>query len=172
MIYAVVELETDDTGRKYLSDTRVFTTRDKGLEFLRQRYAAVKERAVNGGGAGDYSDDGWYHVVDSDGSEWEGYLSEGMLPDGAAPSQPDEAEPQTSGRTDSEILKELMDAVMEYNHDRDEEWIFVDDHGYDDTFWNDEQVEEHEQILADIQWDREHIRDLLREATGDKEINF
>jgi hypothetical protein len=77
-----------------------------------------------------------------------------------------------AGRTDTEILKELMDALMEYNSDRDAEWDFVDKHGLDESTWSEENVEEHQQILDDIQRNRTRIRDLLREATGDATIEF
>lgn len=75
-------------------------------------------------------------------------------------------------RTDTEILKELMDVLMEYNSDRDAEWDFVDEHGLDESAWNEENVEEHQQILDDIQRNRTRIRDIIREATGDATIEF
>lgn len=69
-------------------------------------------------------------------------------------------------------LKELMDAVMEYNSDRDAEWDFADDHGTDASSWTAEQVKEHDQILADIQRNRERIRGILRRVTGDAALEF
>ena len=75
-------------------------------------------------------------------------------------------------RTDTEILKDLMDAVMVYNADRDAEWDFVDAHGLDNAMWSDDEVKEHQQILDDIQKNRDYIRSLLREATGDDTIEF
>lgn len=78
-------------------------------------------------------------------------------------------EPQ---RTDSEILKDLIDAVVEYNADRDGEWDFQDNHGADPAYWTQEDEEEHSDILADIKNDRERIRKLIVEATGDEYISF
>ena len=77
-----------------------------------------------------------------------------------------------AGRTDTEILKELMDALMEYNSDRDAEWDFVDKHGLDESTWSEENVEEHQQILDDIQRNRTRIQALICEATGDATIEF
>lgn len=45
-------------------------------------------------------------------------------------------------RTDTEILKDLIDAVMEYNSLRDDEWEFQDRHGHPD-FWDAEVCAEH-----------------------------
>lgn len=69
-------------------------------------------------------------------------------------------------------LKELMDAVMEYNSDRDVERDFVDKHGLDASGWTEEQVEGHNQVLADIQRNRERIQGILREVTGDVTLEF
>ena len=69
-------------------------------------------------------------------------------------------------------LKELMDAVMEYNSDRDVEWDFVDEHGLDASGWTEEQAEEHDQILADIARNRERIQGILRRVTGDVALEF
>ena len=77
-----------------------------------------------------------------------------------------------AGRTDTEILKELMDVLMEYNSDRDAEWDFASEHGLDGSNWTEEQTEEHERILNDIQRNRTRIRDMIREATGDATIEF
>ena len=75
-------------------------------------------------------------------------------------------------RGSDEILKELMDVLMEYNSDRDAEWDFVDAHGLDGSQWSDEQVEERNQILEDIRRNRTRIRDIIREATGDATVEF
>ena len=69
-------------------------------------------------------------------------------------------------------LKELIDVILEYNHDRDLEWDFVDKHGLDGTLWTAEQEEEHGLILADIARNRERIRDIIRNVTGDNTIEF
>lgn len=75
-------------------------------------------------------------------------------------------------RTDSEILKELADILPDYNWERDEEWEFIDDHGLDDTYWDEEQVEEHQQILDSIREKRTKIEALLREYTGNPKLYF
>lgn len=69
-------------------------------------------------------------------------------------------------------LKELIAAVREYNYDRDAEWDFADKHGVDASGWTDEQVEEHDQILADIARNRKHIQEILRRVTGDVALEF
>lgn len=69
-------------------------------------------------------------------------------------------------------LKELTAAVREYNYDRDAEWDFADKHGHDASGWTDEQVEEHDQILADIARNRERIQGILRRVTGDVALEF
>ena len=74
-------------------------------------------------------------------------------------------------RTDTEILKDLIDAVMEYNSLRDYEWEFQDEHGHPD-FWDAEVSDEHEGLIADILASRRRVRDLLVEATGDDTISF
>lgn len=60
-----------------------------------------------------------------------------------------------SKRTDTEILKDLVEAVMEYNSLSD--------------------YETHEELLKTI-WEiwesRKKVRNLLIEATGDKTISF
>ena len=74
-------------------------------------------------------------------------------------------------RTDTEILKDLIDAVMEYNSLRDDEWDFQDRHGHPD-FWDAEVNDEHDKLIADILASRRRVRDLLVEATGDDTISF
>jgi hypothetical protein len=162
-VFTVVELEQDSGKDKTLADTRVFSNREKAQAFLHERYDHSRLWADAGAGerAADYSEDGWYHVTDNDGNVREGYLSAETAVDGQKPA-----------RTDTEILKELMDVLMEYNSDRDSEWDFVDEHGLDESTWNEENVEEHQQILDDIQRNRTRIRDILREATGDATIEF
>ena len=76
-----------------------------------------------------------------------------------------------TGRTDTEILKELIDVLMEYDADRDAEWNFQEEHP-DMAFWSAENENEHEQILTDIQKNRNRIQAIIREATGDETINF
>ena len=79
--------------------------------------------------------------------------------------------PCTTWRSDTEILKEMIDEIMEYNSLRDDEWDFMDEHGHPDM-WNAETIDEHDQLLGEIQAHRGHIRDLIVEATGDKKVCF
>ena len=72
-------------------------------------------------------------------------------------------------RTDTEILKDMMDAIIEHESNRDAEWDFMDEHS-DSDYWTDEECEEHDQILADIKDSRARIQGLIREATGDTEF--
>lgn len=74
-------------------------------------------------------------------------------------------------RTDTEILKDMIDAIMEYNSLRDDEWDFDDNHGHRD-FWTEDVMDEHDELLVEIAKSRSHIRDLIVEATGDEEISF
>ena len=76
--YAVVELEQESNGEKTLADTRLFRDRAAALEYLHRQYLKARESADSGAGefSEDYSEDGWYAVVDNDGDLKEGYLSE------------------------------------------------------------------------------------------------
>jgi hypothetical protein len=85
---------------------------------------------------------------------------------------PPKPKPKFTGVDCAAELKELMDAVMEYNSDRDAEWDFAEDHGVEASYWTEEQVEEHDQILADIQRNRERIQGILRRVTGDVTLEF
>ena len=74
-------------------------------------------------------------------------------------------------RTDTEILKYLIDAVMEYNSLRDDEWEFQGEHGHPD-FWDADVCDEHDELIANIFDSRQRVRSLLVEATGDDTISF
>lgn len=74
-------------------------------------------------------------------------------------------------RTDTEILKDLIDAVMEYNSLRDDEWDFQDTHGSPD-FWGEEENDAHEKLIGEILASRRKVRDLIVEATGDDNLSF
>lgn len=74
-------------------------------------------------------------------------------------------------RTDTEILKELIDEIMEYNALRDDEWEFEEEHG-NREFWDAETESEHDDILGAILAHRGYIRNLIVEATGDENICF
>lgn len=85
-VYVVTELTQESNKEKLLSDTFVFSSRDKAVKFLHQRYDRARLMADSGSGefSADYSDDGWYIVVDNDGDLREGYVSEGLVVDGRA----------------------------------------------------------------------------------------
>ena len=84
-VYAVVEMEQECNREKRLADTVLFASRDDALKYLHERYDAARLEADSGSGefSADYSEDGWYAVVDADGDLKEGYLSEGMEVRGA-----------------------------------------------------------------------------------------
>ena len=83
IVYIVTELTQECNKDKVLSDSFAFSSRDKAVEFLRRRYGRARLNADAGSGefAADYSDDGWYEVVDNDGDSHEGYISEGLVID-------------------------------------------------------------------------------------------
>ena len=76
--YAVVELRQECNKEKTIDDTKLFSTREKALAYLHERYDHYRHWADTGAGemASEYSEDGWYEVVDNDGDSYEGYLSE------------------------------------------------------------------------------------------------
>ena len=75
--YAVVELRQECNNEKILTDTKLFSTREKALAYLYERYDHYRLWVDVGAGemAADYSEDGWYEVVDNDGDSYEGHLS-------------------------------------------------------------------------------------------------
>lgn len=79
--YSVVELKkgANETSLK-LDNNKLFSTRENALEYLHKRYLDV--RLIVDVGAGefeaDYSDDGWYSVVENDDTIYEGYVSEAL----------------------------------------------------------------------------------------------
>ena len=76
-----------------------------------------------------------------------------------------------SKRTDTEILKDLVEAIVEYNSLRDDEWDFVEENG-DRDFWDDGTNDIHEKLLNTIIESRSKVRNLLAEATDNKEFSF
>ena len=74
-----------------------------------------------------------------------------------------------SARTSREILDDLVNAVIKLNSLRDDEWDFEEKHGQRDM-WNDEVMEEHDELLGDIQAARDHAKKLVREATGNDKL--
>ena len=75
--YAVVELRQECNHEKILTDTNLFSTREKALAYLYERYDHYRLWVDAGVGefSADYSEDGWYEVVDNDGDSYEGHLS-------------------------------------------------------------------------------------------------
>ena len=76
-----------------------------------------------------------------------------------------------SKRSDTEILKDLVEAVREYNSLRDDELDFEEENG-DRNFWDEGTNDTHEELLKTISESRSKVRNLLVEATGDETISF
>ena len=76
-----------------------------------------------------------------------------------------------SKRSDTEILKDLVEAIREYNSLRDDELDFEEENG-DRNFWDEGTNDTHEELLKTIWESRSKVRNLLVEATGDKNISF
>lgn len=76
-----------------------------------------------------------------------------------------------SKRTDTEILKDLVEAIVEYNSLRDDEWDFEEENG-DRDFWDEGTNDTHEKLLNNILESRNKVRNLLAEATDNKEFSF
>jgi hypothetical protein len=74
-------------------------------------------------------------------------------------------------RTDSEILKDLVEAVIEYDNLRDEEWHFDEENG-DRDFWDEGTNDTHEKLLETILTAKTKVRNLLIEATNNNNISF
>ena len=82
-----------------------------------------------------------------------------------------EKKAKKSMRSDTEILKDLIDAVIEYDSLRDDKCDFLDNHDNTDM-WGDDEDEEYEELVANIRKKREEVRNLIVEATGDETISF
>ena len=75
-------------------------------------------------------------------------------------------------RPAQEVLHDLVKAIKGLELERDMEWNFVDNHGYDSVFWSDDENEEHSEILDAIQSYRNEVQRLAREATGDDKLEI
>lgn len=75
-------------------------------------------------------------------------------------------------RSAEEILKDFIDAVPDHEYNRNAEWEFIDQHGDDPSYWDEEDAEEHERILEAIRKTHDRLQALCREASGDNEISF
>lgn len=82
-----------------------------------------------------------------------------------------DTETKTAKRPAEAILKELCEAVMEYNSLRDDEWDFQDNHGSPD-FWGEEENDAHEKLIGEILASRRKVRNLIVEATGNADLCF
>ena len=71
---------------------------------------------------------------------------------------------------EKELLKELANAVIEYNALRDDEENFTDEHG-NEFDWNEDTATEHEELVQHVCAKRAKVAALLSEALG-KEIEF
>lgn len=70
-------------------------------------------------------------------------------------------------RTDTEILKDLVIAIREYDSLRDDEWQFEEDNG-DRDLWDAGTMDTHKGLLKSISSAREKMESLIQEATGTK----
>ena len=76
-----------------------------------------------------------------------------------------------SKRTDTEILKDLVEAIVEYNSLLDDEWDFDEENG-DGDYYDEDTNDSYEKLLDTIIESRNKIRNLLAEATDNKEFSF
>ena len=72
--------------------------------------------------------------------------------------------------SEKELLKELAEAVIEYNALRDKEQNYEDEHG-NELEWDDETAEAHEELVSHLCAKRAKVAALLCEALG-KEVEF
>jgi len=73
-------------------------------------------------------------------------------------------------RRPREILDDLSDEVVKYSHLRDEEWNFAWRHGNREG-WDRNENREYNKIHDEIQKSRNKLTKLVREATGDNNID-
>lgn len=71
----------------------------------------------------------------------------------------------------AEALDKLIPALLEYNSLRDQEWEFEDRAG-DRDMWDEDDMAEHDELLDDISAKRAEIQGILREVTGNPNLNF
>jgi len=70
----------------------------------------------------------------------------------------------------TELLKEMAYAIVDLEALRDEEWDFEEEHGPSRECWTGKDVRTHRRLLDRIQKCRFRVRNLVREATGDKNL--
>ena len=73
------------------------------------------------------------------------------------------------GRMPREILSDLVNVVIDLNSLRDDEWDFEEKHGQRDM-WDDDVVKKYNMLLKDIQYIRNNATRLVREATGNDNL--
>lgn len=88
-VYSVVELEKPNGEEKIISDNNIFSSREKALQYVHERYLSTREKVDCGCGEkiAEYSGDGWYAVEDNDGNYYEGYISEALEIDSKSPKK-------------------------------------------------------------------------------------
>lgn len=77
-VYSVVELVQNEGSEKILDDNRVYSSRESALKYLHDTYLGICNNTDCAVGEADYNDDGWYVIVDKEGTTYEGFVSEGL----------------------------------------------------------------------------------------------
>lgn len=77
-VYVVSEMVQENYHDKLLVDTNVFTDKEDANAYLRSRYTEHKahEEETSGIQNEEFSDYGWYAIVNKDGDVLEGFMSE------------------------------------------------------------------------------------------------
>ena len=73
-------------------------------------------------------------------------------------------------RTNQEKIDSLVDAIIELESLRDEEWDFEERNGPNRDCWDDDVCEAHDKLLDEIQAARDKVSNLCREATGNEKL--
>lgn len=83
LFFSAVELYQECGREKGISDERLFSTRENAIAYLRKRHSVVVANCGEDLFSEDFSEDGWFSVVNADGDTYEGYVSEGLEVDRA-----------------------------------------------------------------------------------------
>lgn len=75
-----------------------------------------------------------------------------------------------SARTSREILNELANHIINLESLRDVEWDFVEECGHDSSMWTEKDESRHRWIIDSIQAERDYATKLVREATGNDDL--
>ena len=73
-------------------------------------------------------------------------------------------------RTNAEKINELIDAIVELESLRDEEWDFEERNGPNRDCWDDDVCEAHDKLLDEIQAARDRVKKLCRDVTGNEKL--